>query len=233
MITIYTMAYNENLLLPHMISHYRERFPNCRIVIYDNESTDDTAKIAKDLGCEVIPYYTNHQIDDDKLRNLKNNCWKSAVTDWILVCDVDEWLDINQYDLNKEEKNGITIIRSEAYNMVNMEDNYDISNIKYGWRNTAYDKNYLFNKKYIKEINYCHGAHHCSPIGLVNFSAKAYMLYHYHYININLSIEKHKLTMSRMSEKNIKNGWGVIHPNPEDDIRKIFIGHQQNATKIR
>jgi glycosyltransferase involved in cell wall biosynthesis len=229
------MAYNEELLLPHMINHYRERFPNCHIVVYDNESIDATEKIAISNNCEVRKYCTNNQIDDDKLRNLKNNCWKTATTDWVLVCDVDEWLDINETDLKKEDSSGTLIIRSEAYNMVNMEDNLDIPNIKYGWRNQAYDKMFLFNKKYIKEINYCHGAHLCQPISIkpIKYSETPYKLYHCHYINIELSVQRHKMTMSRMSEKNLKNGWGVIHPDPEGDIRKIFIGHQQNATKIR
>lgn len=227
------MAYNEELLIQFMIDHYRQRFPNCTIVIYDNDSTDNTASIAVANGCVVRPYHTNNQIDDDKLRLLKNNCWKDAKTDWVLVCDMDELLEINEQDLKNEEAKGTTIIRSEAYNMVNMEDNFDIPNIKYGWRNSAYDKNYIFNKRYIREINYCHGAHSTNPIGITKYSDKKYTLYHYHYINIELSVQRHKLTMSRMSEKNIRNGWGVIHPDPEGDIRKIFIGHQENATKIR
>lgn len=204
MITIYSMAYNEELLIQFMIDHYRARFPNCNIVIYDNESTDNTAAIAIANGCIVKPYYTNNQIDDDKLRLLKNNCWKDAKTDWVLVCDIDELLEINEKDLRDEELNGTTIIRSEAYNMVNMENNFDIPNIKYGWRNSAYDKNYVFNKKHIKEIYYCHGAHSTSPIGNIKFSDKKYTLYHYHYINIELSVQRHKLTMSRMSEKTLK-----------------------------
>ena len=94
-ITIYTMAFNEELLLPYMIKHYRSRFPNCNIVVYNNNSTDNTKQIAESNNCEVIFYNTNNQVNDDMLRNLKNNCWKTALTDWVVVCDVDEMLNIS------------------------------------------------------------------------------------------------------------------------------------------
>ena len=46
MITIFTIAYNESVLMKFMIDHYRSKFPNCRIVVYDNMSTDGCDKIA-------------------------------------------------------------------------------------------------------------------------------------------------------------------------------------------
>ena len=104
MITVYTMAFNEEILMQFMIDHYRSRFPNCHIVVYDYESTDKTAEIANNNNCEVINYSTNNEVDDEKLRHLKNNCWKNAATDWVLVCDVDEMLDINEQQLIEEDK---------------------------------------------------------------------------------------------------------------------------------
>ena len=44
-ITVYTIAYNEELMIPHFIAHYRKQFPNCKIVVFDNESTDNTIKV--------------------------------------------------------------------------------------------------------------------------------------------------------------------------------------------
>src|SRR5579885_430121 len=141
-ISVFVMAYKEEIILPHMIKHYRDRFPSCKITVFDNQSTDKTAEIARANNCEVIEYNTNNQVDDGKLRNLKNNCWKSATTDWCCVIDADEFLDINEEQLAKEDAAGTTIIRSEAYNMVNMEDNYDIENISYATRCVQYDKSY-------------------------------------------------------------------------------------------
>jgi hypothetical protein len=150
MITVYTVDYNEELQIQFMIDHYRSRFPDCHIVVYDNMSTDRTVEICLNNDCEVISYDTNNQIQDRKYLEIKNNFWKTAQANWVLVCDTDELLDINKAQLQLEEYKNYTIIKSEAYNMINMEDNLDLSNIKYGARTVYHDKSYLFNKKLIK-----------------------------------------------------------------------------------
>lgn len=81
MITVYTIAYNEERMLPFFIKWYRDRFPDCRIVLYDNQSTDNTVKICEDNNIEVITYFTNGEMRDSALRDIKNNCWKESLTD--------------------------------------------------------------------------------------------------------------------------------------------------------
>lgn len=75
-ITIYTLTYNEAYMLPHFIAHYRRNFPDCRIVVYDNESTDNTRQIAETAGCEVRINATGGKLDDMRYLEIKNNCWK-------------------------------------------------------------------------------------------------------------------------------------------------------------
>src|SRR3989344_6620786 len=135
MITVYTLTYNEEVMIQFMIDHYRARFPGCRIGVNDNMSTDNTVKIARANGCEVI-IDTNFRKLDEPLTKIKNSCWKQAQTDWVLVCDLDELLDINEAELKEEEKAGTTIIRSEGYDMVDMEDTLDVPGMKYGARAT-------------------------------------------------------------------------------------------------
>jgi hypothetical protein len=232
MITIYSMAFNEELLIKFFIDHYRKRFPNCNIIIYDNESTDKTKKIALKNRCQVIDYKSNNQINDSKLRELKNNCWKSAKTEWVLVCDVDELLDITEQDLIQEQQNKISIIKSEGWNMVNMEDNYDLINIKYAHRDTQYDKPLLFNKSLIKEINYCYGAHSCTATGVVRYSNSVYKLYHYRFINPDYSIIRYKMTANRLSDWNKRTGCGSYYTSSEEEIRNDFNGRRVAAQKI-
>jgi len=233
MITVYTVSYNEELLLQFMIDHYRERFPNCKIVIFDNYSTDKTLEIAKTNGCEVILYDTNNKINEHKYLEIKNNCWKSSKTDWVLVCDVDELLDITQNQLEAEDRLGTTIIRSEGYNMINMDDNFDIYQIQYGSRSTNHDKSYLFNKKVITEINYDIGCHTSNPNGIVQISNKSYLAYHYHFINKEFVINKYKRNAQRLSEDNIRNKWGYHYMFSESEISDWFIDLRKNASKIR
>jgi glycosyltransferase involved in cell wall biosynthesis len=147
------VTFNEDILMQFSIDFYRKRFPNCHIVIYDNDSTDNTINICKSNNCEIRPYSTNGTIDEQYLVDTKNNCWKNANTDWVIVCDVDELLDINSQQLDQENINGVTRIRCESWQMVNMEDNFDVKGMKYGYRNPQdeqcwlYDKSLCFNKK--------------------------------------------------------------------------------------
>ena len=36
MITIYTITYNEEFIIPYFIKWYRDIFVDCKIIIYDN-----------------------------------------------------------------------------------------------------------------------------------------------------------------------------------------------------
>ena len=125
------------------------------------------------------------------------------------LIDADEFLDINEEQLNQENANGTTIIRSEAYNMVNLYDNYDVDNILYGSRCSAYDKPYLFKKSVITEMNYVHGAHTASPVGKIKYSDKLYPLYHYIAIHPDLTFKKHQYTKQRLSQRNRQMGRGL------------------------
>ena len=238
MITIYCLVYNEELLIQFMISYYRSRFSNCKIIFFDNSSTDNTVEIAKNNGCEIRTYNSNNTLDDGLHMQIKNSCWKDAETDWVLVCDLDELLDITEQDLKNEEVLGTTIIRPETWHMINMEDNYDFINIKWGYRDTndpSYDKDLLFNKKYVEEINYgagCHNHNPGPPTGLVKYTDNIYKLYHYKYINEDLEVFKNKLTKERLSEANKQNNWGIQCLRTEEGIRIDFAGKRRRAIKL-
>jgi glycosyltransferase involved in cell wall biosynthesis len=222
MITVYTIAYNEEMILPYFIKWYRERFPNCRIVIHDNESTDDTVKIALENNCEVITYCTNNKLSDITYLKIKNNCWKDATTDWILVCDVDEMLDITQEELEVQNNLGFTIISSKAYNMYNLSLEERVENMTYGVRAKQYDKMYLFNKSKILEINYEPGCHYANPKGKIVKSKQKFNLLHFSYLGEEYIINRYKQNASRLSEENKKHGWGVHYNDGEQTIRDKF-----------
>ena len=232
MITIYTLTYNEQLMIQFMIDHYRSRFPGCRIVVYDSGSTDDTVKIAGKNCCEVRTFSHRGGFNEDRHVRIKNTCWKDARTDWVLMCDVDEMLDINEKELKNEEKLGTTITRSEAYNMVDMDDKLDLKGMKYGARDEGQDKSYLFNKKFIKEIHYTSGCHRCDPAGENIYSKKKYRLYHYCYINYHESIKRFKLLRARISKIDIQNGNSMYAETPEE-TRQLYYEVRKLAIKVR
>ncbi len=233
-ITIYTVTYNEELLMQFMIDHYRKRFPNCHIVVYDNQSTDRTVEIAKANGCEIRHYDSGGQVNDQMLWDTKNTCWKDAKTDWVLVCDLDEMLDINEQQLISEAAHGVTKIKCECYHMVNMEDNLDVKNITFGVRNpqdTVYDKDLLFNKKYV-DINYINNdCHFTNSKGIIK-NSKPYLMYHYKYVNPDVFVNKQKTSAKRLSEINKKNGWGSQCLRDEGSFRAEFQQARDAAVKI-
>ena len=233
MITVYTLTYNEELLIQFMIDHYRKRFPGCRIVFYDNLSDDRTAAIAFHNNCEVIPFDTGGQFQDRRHMDIKNNCWKDAKTDWVLMCDLDELLDINEAELKADEQLGTSIIRSEVYDMINMKGNLDIAGMKYGVKSDAPGKFCLFNKKDISEINYGPGCHICNPVGDVIYSRKAYKLFHYSSINENVTIEKFNVLRKRLSPENLANGWGIQYLMTPEEIREEYAVERAKAIKVR
>ena len=70
-ISIFVICYNEEIILQKFINHYRTRFPNCEITIYDNMSTDNSRQIAIKNGCKVLEYDSNNEIRDDLYLEIK------------------------------------------------------------------------------------------------------------------------------------------------------------------
>lgn len=232
-ITIYTICYNEEVLLPYFIKHYRQNFPGCRIIVYDNYSTDATRTIALSAGCEIILYDTNNQLDDMKYLEIKNHCWQGQNDTWAIVCDCDELFDLNAELLLWEAKHGATIIASQGLDMVNMENNNDVHHMTHAVANDRYSKVYCFNTKEIKEINYTPGCHEAVPVGQIIFSINKYACYHYRYINPNFLTRRYNQNKLRMCDNNKRKGMGSQYFQSQTEIYNEFEKMTKEATILR
>lgn len=228
---IITIAYNEEIMIPYFIAHYRKNFPGCVIIVYDNESTDNTVEIAKAHDCKVISYQTNGKLSDQTYINIKNNHWKE-LNDWVIIADIDEFCDITQSNIEEEESKGVTIIKFEGYNMVNLNDDMNIEGINAGVRSKHYDKSYCFDARKVDEINYIMGAHGSNPQGEIVYSESAYRCRHFKYINIDYMIQRHALFASRLSEENLKKDWGTHYLYSSEEIRNEFLNARKNARNL-
>ena len=233
MVTIYNISFNEEIILQKFIDHYKYQFPNCEIVIYDNQSTDKTKEIALKNGCKILEYNSNNEIRDDLYLEIKNNCWKDSNTDWVLIVDTDEFIYINEQQLKNEESLGKTIISFEGWNLITMSDNPDIIDLdlKCGSRAAQYDKSYLFNKKFIKEINYSAECQYCTPKGKIQYSENKYLMCHWKALGLNYMINRHTEFGKRMSKQNLDKGWGVHYLDNSTQIRdnwKFYQEHPEN-----
>jgi glycosyltransferase involved in cell wall biosynthesis len=99
-ITVLTVCYNEEQIIKDFLDHY-SGLGVSKIVVYDNKSTDNTVKICNEYGLthqnvkvEVVEYDTNGQIRDDVYLDIKNHAWKNYKSDFYIVVDCDEFLEV-------------------------------------------------------------------------------------------------------------------------------------------
>lgn len=222
MVTVHLITYNEELMIEFFVKHYRKLFPNCVIKVYDNYSTDETVKIAENLGCQINYYDSNNKLSDSKFLEIKNNCWKDSETDWVVVCDCDELISITEEELINESNNGVTLFKFDAYNMVNTEDTLNLDKMTLGFRDSIWDKTLLFNKSKINDINYQPGCHVCGPSGEVKYSTNIYKMLHYKYLGVEYTVSRYKMFADRLSDENKRMGWSYHYAENEAKLRRYY-----------
>ena len=224
MITIHQICFNEIVILEFAFNFYKSRFPNAKFVLHDNGSTDGSVELAEKLGYEIVSFDTGNQMDDATMINLKNNCWREDSTDWVLVADMDELIDINETKLLLQKSLGANIITTCGYNMVNTNNELKLENITSGFRdNTLYDKSLIFNKKFVHNIDWAVGAHSCSPSGdNISFSTDRFTLLHYKYLGEDYIVDRYRLLKNRQCQNNINNNWSWHYNIHEQELRNFF-----------
>lgn len=220
-IEAYILTWNESDIIRLVIKHY-QKFCD-KIIILDNNSTDQTPLIAKQMGCEVRKFGTQY-FDDAENMKVKNECWKGSNADWVIVCDCDEILLVSVRFPDPEYIGRIlkskkildslgnpTIFKTQGWQV--MSDNFpkdDLLEVTNGYPFDNYSKFIIFNPKAIQEINYNPGAHRINPVGNVVYSEETLYVLHYKHIGgLQRTIKRYKEYQPRMSRNNRKNGWGI------------------------
>lgn len=218
---LFVTAYNEEFLLPKMIDFYRARIPDIIINVYDNRSTDRTAAIAREMGCIVHDWDTNGEIRDDLLLEWKNNVWKTSKATWIIVIDMDEWVNVWPWMLITPN----TYYCCEGYNMVTKTR---------GLRYPMEDKLCVFPAS-MKETNYGPGAHTSNTVteGKLSYSTHHPILYHMKYaFGVERVIERYKECALRLSQFNKDTGYGFHYTFDEAKIREEYEYHLNHSIKV-
>jgi ribosome-associated toxin RatA of RatAB toxin-antitoxin module len=218
---IFIICYNEEILMSHMVKHYKRYLPNCRITIYDNESTDESVSIAQSLGCEIKTFTTNNEMNETSQINVKNNCWKGDTTSWVIVADMDEWLCVTEDELKFEESQGVSILTTNGIQMVGESKTLDLCDINLHEINRGLyfpleSKKLCFRPEKINEIYYGGGAHHCNPVGEIKYSSDSYINKHMSELGklymIKKSLNRHSRT------KTMRAGGEGIHYTDNSNI---------------
>ena len=229
---------------------------NVIINVYDNASTDNTVEVAKNLGCNVFPLeyqYLDFKIEDsfrfspihnlpiegydwrnlvkgelrdDLLQSFKNNVWKSSKADYVIVIDVDEFINI------PKDIATCTLLQCEGWDMIG-DGVQNPDEITEGVRNGYYDKCCIFSPKEITEINYGIGGHMCDPEGkILVYNSKAKM-YHMKYISEEYMLKNFSSIKNSLSEINLKLGWSRHYLVESEEIIRKYKQLFQEKIKIR
>lgn len=156
MITVFGFTYNSKDFLPLFFDTYKYAD---RIVIVDNNSTDDTQKTVLERGAELVVW--DAEYNESSFAAVKNRVWKDYEDTWCLVVDVDELIPVIP-----EVRNTNEVYRFVGWDVVTKEqiDTVDSLVGASALRNTTYDKPALFHSS-VTDINFSIGATHASPDG--------------------------------------------------------------------
>jgi len=212
-ITLISPQRNELYMLPFFYKHYDNLVD--QYVIYDNTSTDpqvfDLYKSNPKVRVETFD--TGGKNSSVAKLNIRNNAYKSIISDWFIVCDIDEFIwhsNLRNYLADCHAK-GITLPKISGYDMVSVErPTYDgtplTSIIKRGIANPGYSKRAVFQG--CVDICYKTGAHYCEPKGKVLESPiEEIKLLHYKWVGYEYAFEKMLERSRRLSPENIAHGW--------------------------
>lgn len=199
-VTIFLLCYNEEVLLPHTLKHYKNKFPKAHFVLVDNHSTDASCSIAKENGMEIRSFDTSDRQCERIIMHIRNTIWNDT-DGWIIMCDMDEWLDISEDELIEEDENGTTIITTMGFNIVGDSKTIDLCDVDLccmnkGYWDESFSKRVLFKAPDVS-IHFWWGAHQCFPTGNIKYSEKKYTLKHYNYLGENYLLHKHTIRYDR------------------------------------
>ena len=230
-IEVYLLCFNEEKIILHTLNYYSQICN--KIIIIDNHSTDDSLNLARKFkNVKFRQLDSGYEFIEDRLTESRNNCWKESTADYVIVCDMDEFL----YDENLLEKlalakeQGIIMPMIIGYNMMsdNFPSNYNkliTEQVKYGFRSTRFDKKIIFDPKRVKEINYRPGAHLSYPVFYENNIVDPLMelkLLHYKYLGKEYLYKKHKGYVDRMSETSKEKRHGYEYLEGKEHINNVF-----------
>jgi len=233
-IIVYTLCYNEELILPYFLRYY-EKIAS-KIVVYDNESTDNSLAILKNHPLVTIRTWNSGcEIRDDMYLSIKNNCWKddntkSKVPDWVFVVDMDEFIwSSNLFNqLHTYKKQSVGAIYSQGFEMFSSDFSFQyegniIDKVTQGIPSQWYCKLNVINPNAVIETDYGIGAHTASPkirsgFGLLSSTSSDLKLLHMKYLNWEYFLKRNLAYQKRLSDYNKVNRVALNYLHTEGQL---------------
>lgn len=224
-VNVFLLCYNEKPIIASTIKHYNTLLPGCKITILDNMSNDGCDIIARQMFCNVRKFNTASQFDDYKNRQLRNECWKNLQNEWVIVCDMDEWLCITKDELIQEDIQGTTILSVKGYDIIGDSKTEDLSdinlhNLTNGIVSESENKPICFKAGPIREMFYEIGGHRAFPEGRVQWSKNYYILKHMNYLGLPFKLMRNKMRFDRSHKARQVYGLCFGYTTPTEEIIK-------------
>ena len=225
----YSVCWNEEDIIPSVFDYY-DNFVS-HYYIYDNGSSDSTIHLLQEKeNVTIIPFETGNEFNELIHQEIKNNCWKQSrgKADWVIVCDMDEFIYHPQgiYDF-LQKNNDKTIFKPQGYEMC--AKNFPkktmplLQQVQYGYKSWWYNELVIFNPYKITEIDYEPGFHSANPKGIVNYCNDSnFKLLHFKKLSADYLIKRYTALRERYNKENIKKGMGNHYQHDIEKIKNDF-----------
>lgn len=219
----YTIAHNEQAILPFFLRHYAT--VSDRIIVYDHGSTDDTAAIARSHPKVELRDYAPPQWDEQEVVDFVSRQYREAHmrADWVIWVDTDEFIyhpTLRSY-LNECKRNAVNLPLTEGYTMIADEfpagDGQLYEYCRTGVPDAVYSKPCVIDPA-LPAINYRPGRHNCDAVGANRGADAAIKLLHYRYFGPAWHQERNARQYSRLSERVLRSDM-AYHVRPGNDQR--------------
>lgn len=221
-----TLVYNESHMIPYLMPYY-ERMGFDKLIVYDNESTDNTVELLKKYPfVEVRTFSTGNEKNNSIQSKLKSEAFKEFADEpnaWMYISDFDEVLFFDgnfRNKLNSIDAAGYTYLNQQMVELVS--DKFpDISDNKLVhekinkcafWIQKYGCKTTLFKVSGVSAMTYSPGAHSLA-ITTANQN-KSYnnmdiKSFHIKYIDKEFVFNRNKMASVRRSDTDKKRGYGI------------------------
>jgi glycosyltransferase involved in cell wall biosynthesis len=234
-IETFVLAHQEEKMITYFMRYYSQF---SQVILMEGHSTDRTVEIAKHFGAKHMIVDSENKVNDDIWTKLKNNCWKESKADWVIICDIDEFvlhpLGVPSF-LELLETTNYTVFLPRLFNMFSDEfpttqgQIYD--QIQYGKEGGA--KMNLFRPDQISEINFTVGCHHARPEGNVRLDITSpLMTLHMSHLSADYTIARRAYLFNRLSDVNKKMGWGYHLNASAEEIRDYMAKEMTALIKV-
>lgn len=182
-----------------------------------------------EFNCGMTHYFNIGKNEKKKVPNRLKTSTLECKTDWCIVVDCDEFLEVDENLLSNSNFN---IICSNEYDLFG--ENNDIDSMTHGIPNGS--KTLCWKTNDFSDINYNCGAHTCSPIPKngkqIKYNDKEIITYHMKWISYDYVVDRYKIFRTK-DQENYKLGMGVQSHCTDAEYIRAYLNIKNNGIKIR